>query len=93
MDPSFLRWFYHTKLVRAHYDHVTDFLHFRIEPLGPREHLQNEVHWQLLVCCFAIWVTSFSVTRAPLRVQCVAETYKTRGCPSSGLDSVGNSSR
>jgi hypothetical protein len=42
----------------------------------------------LLLC-----VVSFSTTRAPLTAEYVAETYKMRGCPYSGLESIGKCSR
>jgi hypothetical protein len=40
---------------------------------------------------FSLCLLSFSTTKAPLTAECVAETYKMRGCPYSGLDSVGKS--
>jgi hypothetical protein len=78
------------KFARAHYYHVTDFLHLRIEPLGPVRTSKMKYTGN---CCFNVLpfcVTSFSVTRVLLIAECVAETYKMRGCLCSGLDSVGN---
>jgi hypothetical protein len=47
-------------------------------------------------CCFAVLpfcIISFSISRVPLTVECMAETYRMSGCPCSGLDSVGKCSR
>jgi hypothetical protein len=38
-------------------------------------------------------VVSFSMTKALLSAEYVAETYRMRGCPCSGLDNVGKRSR
>jgi hypothetical protein len=41
----------------------------------------------------SLCVVSFSTTKALLTANCVAETYGMRGCPCSGLDSIGKCSR
>jgi hypothetical protein len=52
-DPDCVCFKIMLKLVCAHNYRVTKFLHLRIGSLGPREHLQNKIHQDLLLCCFA----------------------------------------
>jgi hypothetical protein len=40
----------------------------------------------------SLCLISFSTTKAPLTAECMVETYKMRGYPYSGVDSVGKSS-
>jgi hypothetical protein len=53
-DPDYVCFKIMPKLVCAHDYRVTNLLHLRIESLGPREDLQNEIHWELLLHYFAI---------------------------------------
>jgi hypothetical protein len=42
------------ELACSHDDHVTNFLHFRIELLRSREDLQKEIYRELLLHCFVV---------------------------------------
>jgi hypothetical protein len=68
------------KLARAHDDHVTNLLHLGVEPFGCCENLRNKINCNCFFIILPFCIISFSVTHALLIAECVAETYKMRGC-------------
>jgi hypothetical protein len=82
-----------SEFLRAHDDRVANLFHFGIKLLAPVRTSDTKYTGN---CCFAVsslCLIFFSMTKAPLTVECVAETYKMRGYPYSRLDSVGKCSR
>jgi hypothetical protein len=75
------------ELPLAHDDCVTNFFHLGIEFLRSGEDLRNEIHRQLPLQCFVVICGILLDDESS--AECVAETYRMRGCPFSGLESVG----
>jgi hypothetical protein len=77
------------ELPRAHYNCMANVFYFRVKPLGPREDLRHKLHWELLLHYFVFVLDFLLNIQGSATTECVAETYKMRGCPYYGLGSVG----